>query len=161
MLLYLVNGLLMSLTNELLNEIDIIHFTVDLVPAIEAFRVEVLANLRNFWEHKSSIFHKRAASEQRTSVLSSTACIVVLAKQEPAAGLRPAHLNGARFPNLWREGAAWKALASATTDIRATDRATASILFWVLFFLCGPSDLPTSLVKTFSAGNYVQEVWTR
>ena len=42
---YLVNGLLMPLTNKLLNKIDIIHFTVDLVPAIEAFRVEVLTNL--------------------------------------------------------------------------------------------------------------------
>jgi hypothetical protein len=40
----------MPLTNELLNEVDIIHFTVDLVPTIEAFRVEVFTNLYGFSE---------------------------------------------------------------------------------------------------------------
>jgi hypothetical protein len=133
---YLVNGLLVPLANELLNEVYIIDFTVDLVPAIEAFRVKVLADLCEL-RKKVNVFHNGVASARQTSVLSSTACILVFAKQIPATALRPAHLNGARFPNLWRDGAAWKALASATTDRRATERVTASIASFL--FSCGPS----------------------
>lgn len=35
----------MSLANELLNEVDVVHLAVDLVPTIEAFAVEIFANL--------------------------------------------------------------------------------------------------------------------